>query len=88
MNFKVAILEEIDINNVVNDVNYVDLLDTPYYAYKMQQEGIYEDYVNYRDELLEYKKSIKQDEVSMLPILQEPQIPDSIKVFAEKYNII
>ncbi|MGL5189569.1 MAG: hypothetical protein ACRC7S_07940 [Cetobacterium sp.] len=65
-----------------------DLLDTPYYAYKMQQEGIYGDYVAYRDELHEYENSQTTDEIMLLPVLQEPEIPESVREFAEKYKLI
>lgn len=33
----------------------INELDTPYYAYQMQKQGIYADYVAYRDELHEYQ---------------------------------
>ncbi|MGL5715985.1 MAG: hypothetical protein ACRCX2_23420 [Paraclostridium sp.] len=63
-------------------------LDTPYYATKMQQEGIYEDYVSYRDELHEYENSQTTDETMLLPVLQELVIPESVRTFAEKYKLI
>ncbi|MGL5716193.1 MAG: hypothetical protein ACRCXX_06180 [Cetobacterium sp.] len=63
-------------------------LDTPYYTYKMQQEGIYADYIAYRDELHEYENSQTTDETMLLPVLHEPVIPESVRVFAEKYKLI
>ncbi|MGL5964067.1 MAG: glycosyl hydrolase family 28-related protein [Fusobacteriaceae bacterium] len=71
-----------------NKYSYFVNLDTPYYTAKMQQQGIYDDYIAYRDELHEYKNSLATDETMLLPVLQEPVVPDSIKVFAEKYKLI
>ncbi|MGL5057511.1 MAG: hypothetical protein ACRC6A_09135 [Fusobacteriaceae bacterium] len=59
--------------------------DTPYYTLKMQQEGIYEDYIAYRDELHVYEQS-QSKEASVL--LLEPIVPQSITEFATKYNLI
>lgn len=64
------------------------ILDTPYYTLKMQQEGIYDDYIAYRDELHEYENSQTTDETMLLPVLHEPVIPESVKAFAEKYKLI
>lgn len=63
-------------------------LDTPYYTRKMEEEGIYADYVAYRDKLHEYENSQTAEETMLLPVLQEPVIPESVKAFAEKYNLI
>lgn len=63
-------------------------LDTPYYTRKMQQQGIYDEYVAYRDELHYYENSQTTDETMLLPVLQEPVIPESVKQFAEKYKLI
>lgn len=62
-------------------------LDTPYYTYKMQQEGIYEDYVAYRDELHEYEQAQKQavEGVAMMNELVEPQPSQALLDFKEKY---
>ncbi|MGL5051036.1 MAG: hypothetical protein ACRC6E_10490 [Fusobacteriaceae bacterium] len=60
-------------------------LDTPYYTYKMQQEGIYEDYIAYRDELHVYEQSQSREASTLL---LEPVVPQSIKEFATKYNLI
>ncbi|MGL5717650.1 MAG: hypothetical protein ACRCX2_31840 [Paraclostridium sp.] len=54
----------------------------------VQQEGIYDDYVAYRDELQECENSQTTDETMLLPVLHEPIIPESVKAFAEKYNLI
>ncbi|MGL5712090.1 MAG: hypothetical protein ACRCX2_03655, partial [Paraclostridium sp.] len=59
-----------------------------YYTLKMQQEGIYDDYIAYRDELHEYENSQTSDETMLLPVLQEPEIPESVRTFAEKYKLI
>ncbi|MGL5190405.1 MAG: right-handed parallel beta-helix repeat-containing protein, partial [Cetobacterium sp.] len=74
--------------NLVWDLASLASLDTPYYTLKMQQEGIYEDYVAYRDELHEYENSQVADETMFLPVLHEPEIPESVKLFAEKYKLI
>ncbi|MGL5190451.1 MAG: hypothetical protein ACRC7S_12475 [Cetobacterium sp.] len=71
------------------DKNSLEVLDTPYYTLKMQQQGIYDDYVEYRDELHEYEKAQNQEEDTMLlPVIQEPVVPESVKQFAEKYKLI
>ncbi|MGL5904758.1 MAG: hypothetical protein ACRCZO_18890 [Cetobacterium sp.] len=72
--------------NLTNPTMYT--LDTPYYTTKMQQQGIYNDYVNYRDELHDYENSQVADDTMLLPVLQEPVIPESVKAFAEKYRLI
>ncbi|MGL5124955.1 MAG: hypothetical protein ACRC6U_03105 [Fusobacteriaceae bacterium] len=64
-------------------VTNISELDTPYYTLKMQQEGIYEDYIAYRDELHIYEQS---QEASTL--LLEPLVPQSITDFVTKYNLI
>ncbi|MGL5050918.1 MAG: hypothetical protein ACRC6E_09890 [Fusobacteriaceae bacterium] len=71
--------EDLDTSTVINT------LDTPYYTLKMQQEGIYEYYITYRDELHIYEQS-QQQEASTL--LLEPVVPQSIIEFATKYNLI
>ncbi|MGL5243811.1 MAG: hypothetical protein ACRC7R_01360 [Sarcina sp.] len=63
-------------------------LDTPYYTRKMEEEGMYDDYVAYRDELHEYENSQTGDDTMLLPALQEPIIPESVELFAKKYNLI
>lgn len=57
---------------------YVDTekLDGTVYKNLMEQEGVYEDYANYRVAQLKYEKE---------QIGQEPVIPDSVKKFIEKY---
>ncbi|MGL5713433.1 MAG: hypothetical protein ACRCX2_10475 [Paraclostridium sp.] len=88
MNFTPATKFAGEYNKIIGYIS-LNSLDTPYYTYKMQQQGIYDDYVGYRDELHEYTKSLNQEEDTMLlPVLQEPEIPESIKTFAEEYGLI
>lgn len=54
-------------------------LDTPYYMTKMQSEGIYEEYITYRDELFEYEqeqKAIEQQrqEAYQLALEENPEL--------------
>ncbi len=62
-------------------------LDTPYYTLKMQQEGVYEDYITYRDELHKYEKTQSQavEGVAMINKLVEPQPSQVLLDFKEKY---
>lgn len=60
-------------------------LDTPYYTLKMQQEKVYEDFIQYMDEKLEYDKAMKQSDTMLLPTLEEPQPSEALIAFKEKY---
>ena len=50
---------DIIINRELLSNNNILALDTPYYTTKMQQEGIYDDFVVYMDEKLAYDKKLK-----------------------------
>lgn len=65
-------------------------LDTPYYTLKMQQEGIYEDFIQYMDEKTEYDRLQREVEnqtegAMVLSAIEEPQPSEKLLAFKEKY---
>lgn len=63
-------------------------LNTPYYATKMQQEGVYEDFIRYMDAKVEYDKiQLEQvnSEIMTLKILEEPVPSEKLSAFITKY---
>lgn len=54
-------------------------LDTPYYTLKMNEEGIYEKYIEYRDSVQKNTKTLDYNFV---------EVPEEILYFAKEYGVI